>query len=168
MEFDFMLVVGLILMAFFAEYLDSSLGMGYGTTLTPLLLLMGFTPLQIVPAILFSEFLTGTLAGFTHHRLGNVDFSLKSKTDNERITFSGIKKRLSSNTKMMMIIASCSILGATSSVFIAVNLTEYLLKMYIGVLVLIIGIYILYSRKRNIPFSWLRLIVMCVIASCNK
>jgi uncharacterized membrane protein YfcA len=45
-------------LAFICEFMDSSLGMGYGTTLTPLLLLMGFEPLQVVPAVLMSECVT--------------------------------------------------------------------------------------------------------------
>ncbi len=51
--FQFSLTI--ILFAFICEYVDSSLGMGYGTTLTPLLLIMGYNPLQIVPAVLLSE-----------------------------------------------------------------------------------------------------------------
>jgi len=62
--------IKIALIAFLAEYVDSSLGMGYGTILTPVLLLMGFKPLEVVPAVLLSEFATGLLAGFTHHKLG--------------------------------------------------------------------------------------------------
>jgi len=42
------LFIGLILfsIAFLCEYTDSTLGMGYGTTMTPILLLMGFEPLD--------------------------------------------------------------------------------------------------------------------------
>ena len=43
--------ISIFLAAFIAEYFDSSLGMGYGTTLTPVLLFMGYTPMQIVPAV---------------------------------------------------------------------------------------------------------------------
>ncbi len=56
-------------MAFFCELVDSTLGMGYGTTLTPVLLLMGYQPMQVVPAILLSELITGGFAAFAHHRL---------------------------------------------------------------------------------------------------
>lgn len=34
--------LALIILAFFCELIDSSLGMGYGTTLTPLLMIIGF------------------------------------------------------------------------------------------------------------------------------
>ena len=49
------LFITITVIAFFCEMVDSTLGMGYGTTLTPLLLVMGFEPLEIVPAVLFSE-----------------------------------------------------------------------------------------------------------------
>ncbi len=69
MEFE--LIFPIILLAFVCELVDSTLGMGYGTTLTPLLLILGYEPIVIVPAVLFSEFLTGISAGFFHHEFGN-------------------------------------------------------------------------------------------------
>ena len=57
-----MRIVLLMPLAFVCEFIDSSLGMGYGTSLTPLLLLMGFEPMQVVPAVLFSEFVSGFTA----------------------------------------------------------------------------------------------------------
>ncbi len=70
--------LAIIIVAFIAEYVDSSLGMGYGTTLTPLLLFFGYKTMQVVPAVLLSELITGLLAGFTHHAVGNVDFRPKT------------------------------------------------------------------------------------------
>ena len=49
--------------AFLCEYMDSSLGMGYGTILTPVLMILGFSPLDVVPCLLLSEALSGTFAG---------------------------------------------------------------------------------------------------------
>ena len=54
-ELSLWLTLAIILIAFLCEYMDSTLGMGYGTTLTPVFLLMGFGPYEIVPAILVSE-----------------------------------------------------------------------------------------------------------------
>jgi len=56
------------------EYIDASLGMGYGTTLTPILLLIFHDKSIFVPAILISGWLAGLLAAALHHRDGNVDF----------------------------------------------------------------------------------------------
>ena len=52
-------VILVFLLAFVCEYVASTLGMGYGTTLTPVLLVMGFAPLSVVPAVLLSELVTG-------------------------------------------------------------------------------------------------------------
>ena len=54
LEMSFGFIAGLIMFAFICEYMDSTLGMGYGTTLTPILLMMGYNPLQIVPVVLIS------------------------------------------------------------------------------------------------------------------
>ena len=75
MDFIHLSIV-IIVLAFVCEYIDSSLGMGYGTTLTPLLLIMGYNPLQIVPAILLSELFTGLSAAFFHHKLKNSNFKI--------------------------------------------------------------------------------------------
>jgi len=66
------LIVPIVAFSFVCELVDSSLGMGYGTTLTPVLLLLGYEPLDVVPAVLFSEFITGVLAGVFHHEFGSV------------------------------------------------------------------------------------------------
>ena len=71
--------LGVILLCFACELLDSSLGMGYGTTLTPVLLACGFQPLQLVPSVLFSEFLSGFASSYFHHDAGNVDFSRRAR-----------------------------------------------------------------------------------------
>ena len=73
------LVLPIVALAFVCELVDSSLGMGYGTTLAPLLLLVGYEPLDVVPAVLLSEFLTGVLAGVFHHEFGNVELKLGTR-----------------------------------------------------------------------------------------
>jgi uncharacterized membrane protein YfcA len=63
----------ILLAAACCEFIDSGLGMGYGTTLTPILLLAGYEPLQVVPAILVSELFSGILAGLLHQKAGNLN-----------------------------------------------------------------------------------------------
>ncbi|MCK4721584.1 sulfite exporter TauE/SafE family protein, partial [bacterium] len=66
------------LVALVCEYADSTLGMGYGTTLTPVLLLFGYEPLVVVPAILVSELITGLSGAVSHKEAGNIDLSKNS------------------------------------------------------------------------------------------
>lgn len=167
--------ITIVIIAFFAEYIDSTLGMGYGTTLTPVLILFGFEPLQVVPAVLLSELVTGLLAGFTHHSFGNVDF--RPKTMNLKRIYSALKKLglfesfkrgISLHLKITLLIASCSIIGTLTAVFVAVNLPEFYLKLYIGLLVLTIGIVILVTINKNYRFSWKKITGLSLTASFNK
>jgi len=138
-------------LAFVCEYIDSTLGMGYGTTLTPLLLLMGFEPLQIVPAVLFSEFVSGITAACFHHSVKNVHF-----------------KPLSKDTKIASILSACALIGTVIAVFVAIKLPATILKIWIGSIVLFMGIFILATYKRTPRFSWAKISILGVIASFNK
>ena len=66
------LFAGTTLIALFCQYLSISIGVGYGTILTPLLLVLGFSPLQIIPVVLFSQVIGGIIGGLAHHRAGNI------------------------------------------------------------------------------------------------
>ena len=165
MILEISLGIGLAILgiAFVAEYIDSTLGMGYGTTLTPLLLLMDFEPLQIVPAILLSELLSGIFAAFLHHKHGNVYFDFRNDHEHK------IRKRLgklgyipkSKSAKIALVLALLSIIGT-------VNIPKFYLKLYIGVLVLVMGILILIKHGKKSKFSWKKIIGLGVIASFNK
>ncbi len=175
MEIALIKLIAIVVIAFMAEYVDSTLGMGYGTTLTPVLLLMGFEPLQIVPAILLSELLTGISAGFTHHAVGNVTFLPRTmrlsqvfRRLREAGLINGMRHGLPLHLKITLVIASCSLVGTVASVILALNLPQQLLKLYIGALVLAIGIVILATMKRTFAFSWKRVVGLGLLASFNK
>ena len=161
--------------AFFCEYMDSTLGMGYGTTLAPVLLLMGFSPAEIVPSILLSELITGLLAGVFHHRQGNVDFKPKTydvfKISNMLSPLGYIEKVRKSfplHLKVAILLAACSVVGTVAAVFIAVNIPKFYLKLYIGCLVLAMGIIILVCFKKDFKFSWKKITLLGLVASFNK
>lgn len=141
----------LIILAFFCELIDSTLGMGYGTTLTPVLMLFGFGPLAIVPCVLLSELITGVTAGLAHHKAGNVNF-----------------KRGSIHLKIAIVLATCSIIGATLAVCIAINIPKLWLNTYIGLMVLGMGVLILLTLNKDFRFSWKKIIGLGSIAAFNK
>ncbi|MEA3402181.1 MAG: hypothetical protein U9R79_13170 [Armatimonadota bacterium] len=60
-------------LSFASQYVDATLGMGYGTTLTALLLMLGFPVTQVVLAVLLQQLIAGGIASITHHALGNAD-----------------------------------------------------------------------------------------------
>ena len=138
-------------LAFICEFIDSSLGMGYGTSLTPLLLLMGFEPLQVVPAVLLSEFVSGVTAASFHHNLENVNFN-----------------RNSVDSKIATVLSSFAVIGTVVSVVLAMRLPAVVLKTWIGVIVISMGIIILCTMNRKPRFSWGRISLLGTIASFNK
>lgn len=147
-----MLEFGILILAiaFAAEYFDATLGMGYGTALTPILLLIGLEPLQVVPAVLVSALVAGLAASLAHHKVGNVNF------------------RSPRAVKIVLLLATCSIFGAFAAVLVAVSIPAFYLEFYIGLLVALMGGLILWKRKSRSPFSRLRIILLGVVAAFNK
>ena len=148
MNADMILIVPL---AFACEFIDSSLGMGYGTSLTPILLLLGFEPLQVVPAVLLSEFVTGLTAAVCHHKANNVDFN-----------------RASRDTKVAIVLSAFSVIGTVGAVFLAIRLPADVLKIVIGAIVLSMGAFILATLRRTPRFAWRKISVVATVASFNK
>jgi hypothetical protein len=149
---DFWLMVMIVTVSgFVMEVVDAAIGMGYGTILAPVLLMMGFDPFQVVPAVLVSQLVGGLLASFFHHRLKNVDFG-----------FGGEHLRLA------VVLGVFSAVGAVASVFVAVNLSEFYLSLYIGLLAAVMGLVVLVTREREFGFSWWRMVVVGLLAAFNK
>lgn len=61
---------------FFAELVDGTLGMGFGVTLTSLLLSSGFTPVLASASTHTVEIFTTLTSGLSHLKFGNVDKKL--------------------------------------------------------------------------------------------
>ena len=143
------LLIGII--AFISEYLDSALGMGYGTALAPILILMGHDPLRVTPAILISQFFTDIAAVLCHHSVKNVNFKLAS-----------------SDFRIALLLGLVSSIGVIISVIVAIKIPKWLLTLYIGLLVSTMGIVILATAKRPMRFSWTKIIGLSFLASFNK
>jgi uncharacterized membrane protein YfcA len=144
-------VLAIFLAALTCEYMDSSLGMGYGTTLTPVLLLAGFEPLQIVPAVLLSELMTGLTAGLLHQRDGNVDFLHDARA-----------------RKTTLLLGSLSGIGALLAVCVAVSISKFWLGLIITAIILAMGLIILLTRNRQIPYRAGGIVAIGAVAAFNK
>ncbi|KPK41107.1 MAG: hypothetical protein AMJ78_06385 [Omnitrophica WOR_2 bacterium SM23_29] len=175
LELSLGIIVAVVIFAFLFEYIDSTLGMGYGTTLTPILLIFGFKPLQIVPVILLSELITGLLAAFFHHREGNVN--LKPKTIDLSIIIGELKsigfinslrRGLPVHLKVAILLAVLSIVGTVAAVFVAINIPKFWLNLYIGCVVLSMGIIILFTMNKSYRFSKKKIAALGLVASFNK
>lgn len=163
-------LIAVFIISLCAEYMDATIGMGYGTTLTPILLLVGFSPLQIVPAILLSQFISGIFASFLHQGAGNVFFDFKNDTENKIVKRLGKLGYLprSNASKVVMVLVISSIIGVFISIIIALNLPVFYLKLYIGIMIVAMGLIIILKHETNAQFSWKKIIGLGVLASFNK
>jgi hypothetical protein len=195
-------------LAFACEFMDSSLGMGYGTTLTPVLMIIGFDPLLIVPAVLISEFFTGVLSGIFHVLFKNIKlgktkeqkFHLDNKQvvtkpdsdtmiprqssvgggigitkeiDEERKSLLEKIKDLTIDTKIIVILSFFGIIGTITSSLLSVILSyselfKFVVKLYISIMVLSMGIIIIIFRNKEQKFTYKKIIGLGILAGFNK
>ncbi len=67
-------ILSLLAVSFIGEFVNSSLGMLYGTITSAFLISIGFPPLVVVPGILATDAFAGFIAAKEHHLLKNADF----------------------------------------------------------------------------------------------
>lgn len=166
----FIIILGLALIC---EFIDSGLGMGYGTILSPLLIILGFDPLLVVPSILITQAIGGLSASIFHHKYENVYFGLKSKNLKyiiQKIKEHGIIKSfklgVSDDLKTVIIITSLGIIATIIAVLIAVNISKTILNIYIGILVLIMGLFLISGFI--FKYSLNKMFIVGIISSFNK
>lgn len=133
------------------EFIDAALGMGYGTTLTPLMLLVGFQPLDTVPAVLLSQGICGVAAAVWHHRDGNVDL---------------LRDPVARRTAGLLSILSA--VGAIAAVFVATTLPVAALKLLIGTIIVGVGLLMLFTRPGQFRYRPGHIVAVGVIAAFNK
>lgn len=136
-------------MAVIMEIIDSGLGMMYGTLLSPLLILMGYSPKLVVPSILISQAVGGTAGSVGHHMRGNSDF-----------------KGLTRDMKISLSIIAPGLLACIAGVFAGKLVPTLYMKSYIGILVIAMGILCLYPLYY--AFSWKKMVGIGLLAGFNK
>ncbi|MBU0468032.1 MAG: sulfite exporter TauE/SafE family protein [Candidatus Omnitrophica bacterium] len=149
MEISVGLFLLLVIIAFGSEYIDSAFGMGYGTILSPVLLLLGFNPVVAIIAILLSQACAGFAAAVLHHKAKNVCFSAGSR-----------------DLKIVLIMSIFGIISAVFATLITIHLPQIVFKTYIAILVLVMGFIVLSNRK--FKFSWVKMIAVGMLSSFNK
>ena len=118
--------VGLLMFSsIIMEFIDSSLGMMYGTVLSPLLILLGIDAKVVVPSLLISQALGGFTASYRHHKFNNADFSKGS-----------IDQKIATTLIWFGVIAT--VIG----VYVSIAISPKVLSTYIACLVIIIALLI--------------------------
>jgi uncharacterized membrane protein YfcA len=142
-----LIVVGL--MAVVMEIIDSGLGMMYGTLLSPILILMGYSPKLVVPSILLSQAIGGATGSIGHHIRKNTDF-----------------RGLTRDMKISLSIIVPGLLACVAGVFAGKLIPSLYMKSYIGILVVAMGILCL--RPIYYAFSWRKMFGIGLLSGFNK
>jgi uncharacterized membrane protein YfcA len=128
---------------------DSGLGMMYGTILAPLLMICGYSPRDVVPAILLSQAAGGIVASIGHHGRGNADL-----------------KPGSVDFKVASTVAAAGIVASVCGAYVAIKIPPHYLRLYVGILVTVMGVLVL--RPRHYPFSWSKVGALGLVSAFNK
>ncbi len=107
-----------------AQLIDGSLGMAYGVTSSTLLLAAGVAPAAASAAVHFSEIGTSLVSGFSHHKLGNVDW------------------------RTVSILAVPGFLGAFAGATFLASLDGDAAKPWVAGLLLALGVYVIWRFLR--------------------
>lgn len=147
---DFIALVGLIVLAaLIMELVDSAIGMMYGTILSPVLVMAGYEPKIVVPAILVSQAVGGLCCTINHHRLENANFQWGSQ-----------------DTKVMLSMVIPGVAMTLVGVWVALTLPQETVLLYIGTLVILMGMLCMTRIRR--AFSWFWQGVLGLFGGFNK
>lgn len=107
-----------ILVGFLAQMIDGALGMAYGVSSNTFLLSLGIPPATASASVHMAEVVTTGISGFSHWRLGNIDWKLI-----RRLVIPGV-------------------LGGIVGAYLLTSLDGDLIKPYISAYLIIMGVVI--------------------------
>lgn len=118
------------------EFMDSAGGMGYGTALTPLLLMSGFDPRQVVPLIMITEMFTGLIAGLVHGEFENVEWRFKPMNEVTKMTL------------VVSLLGMASTAISISAVYGFFQVHKFWIKLYVAMLLIVMGACSLFTYQK--------------------
>lgn len=141
----------LLVLALACEFVDATIGMGYGTTLTPILIILGYPVGMIVPAALLSQFVANVAASYFHHSAGNYNFWKDHRTRNVGLLMGGVGLVISFVTMQA-----------------ALKVPDRVLRIGITLMVLGIGVFMLVGSRLKVQFRMRNVGILAGVAAFNK
>jgi len=144
-------IATLTALALTTQYVSGVVGMGYGTILTPTLILLGVNPLNAVSSVVVSQLIGNSMLSLMHHRFGNADLRPGGE-----------------ESRRAVILGVSGIVGPLAAVFLMLHMPVSLLKVYVAVLMLSMSALVALSRRVRVKYSTKKLFLIAAIASFNK
>lgn len=139
------------------ELFDSIAGMGYGTAITPFLLMLGFDPIQFVPSIMVQQTAAGLISAFLHKEFGNVHWSFK--------------RPFSEATKLYLLIITFGSIFISFSIILTysiLKIPKLYIKLYSSLLLIFMGIFSLIKFNKKKKYNLKNMIFWSSLAGFNK
>ena len=116
-----------VLVGFLAQMIDGALGMAYGVSSNTFLLSMGIPPAAASASVHMAEVVTTGISGFSHWKLGNVDWKLV-----KRLLIPGV-------------------IGGVAGAYLLTSIDGDIIKPWIAGYLLIMGGVIIYKALTTVP-----------------
>jgi uncharacterized membrane protein YfcA len=153
---EWTIVWSVVLLAAFFEFMDASAGMGFGTALTPMLLMVGFDPKQIVPVVMIQQGAAGLVGAFLHREFENVEWKFKP---------------MSETIKLALIIVVSGVVFnvlAIVGIYKIFAVDKIWIKLYVALLLLMMGGVSLFQSKKERPYKPGKMVLWASLAGFNK
>ena len=141
----------LITLALTTQYVSGVIGMGYGTILTPVLILLGINPLNAVSSVVVSQLVGNSVLSIMHHRFGNADLRPGGE-----------------ESRRAIILGISGIVGPLLAVALMLHMPVNFLKAYVAVLMLSMSALVVLSKRVRAKYSTKKLFLIAAVASFNK
>lgn len=155
---EWAIIWSVVWIAMLFEFMDATAGMGFGTAITPLLLLIGFDPKQVVPVVMIQQGVAGLIGTFLHAEYQNVEWKFKP---------------MSETIKLWLFIAipgMAAVAFSVTSVYAILKVAKVWINLYVCALLLGMGLISLYQgmSRRERPYRPKRMILFAALAGFNK
>ncbi len=138
------------------EFLDASAGMGFGTAITPMLLILGFAPMQIIPVVMIQQAVAGLTGAWLHNQFGNVRWRIKPLSETLRLW-------------LIISVSGCiAVIVSVTSVYGIFKLAEKWIRLYVALLLVVMGLVSLFHSRKQREYSPRRMVFFGALAGFNK
>ncbi len=147
---------GVVVLAIILEFLDASAGMGYGAAMTPLLLVIGFDPKQVVPAVMIQQACAGLVGAFLHNEFGNVEWKFKPMSEPVKLA-------------IFVAVTGCiTVALSVTAVYAVFKVHKLWIKLYVVLLLLMMGGAMLFKSGKERPYKPMKMLLFAALAGFNK
>ncbi|MDF1535491.1 MAG: sulfite exporter TauE/SafE family protein [bacterium] len=147
---------GVVGIAIILEFLDAAAGMGYGTAITPLLMLLGFDPIQIVPAVMIQQAVAGLTGAFLHNEFGNVEWKFKPMSETVKLWL------------IISLIGCLAVVFSITAVYGILKMAKVWIKVYVAILLVVMGVSSLIVARKDRAYKPGKMFFFGAMAGFNK